>query len=97
MTRNKRDPPALSRVLSPTTRSSREKSTNFIAQISHTVEKHTVPVILRDFLSLANGFSRSDSRRKRISFDAAMIYDVSQQRSSVKLFHIDFEVKRLVP
>lgn len=26
-----------------------------------------------------------------------MIYDVSQKRSSVKLFHIDFEVKRLVP
>lgn len=35
--------------------------------------------------------------RSNVSFDAAMIYDVSQHRSSVKLFHIDFEVKRLVP
>ena len=26
-----------------------------------------------------------------------MIYDVSQKRSSVKLFHIDFQVKSLVP
>lgn len=38
-----------------------------------------------------------DARARVVRFDAAMIYDVSQQRSSVKLFHIDFEVKRLVP
>ena len=55
--------------------------------------------VIVDFLS-ENEFASDrchDSRRKRISFDAAMIYDVSRQRSSVKLFHIDFEVKRLVP